>query len=47
MSGLAAAPTARDRRNTPVAIGAALFLTSEMILASRLFRDTHSRRSAT
>jgi uncharacterized membrane protein YhhN len=41
MSGLAAALAARDRRYTPVAIGAALFLTSDMILASRLFRDTH------
>jgi len=41
MSGLAADLAARDRRFTPVAIGGGLFLASDMILASRLFRGTH------
>ena len=41
MSGLAAALAAQDRRYTPVAIGGALFLASDMLLASRLFRGTH------
>ncbi|HEU5099779.1 MAG TPA: lysoplasmalogenase [Roseiflexaceae bacterium] len=41
MAGLAADLAARDRRYTPVAIGGGLFLASDMILASRLFRGTH------
>jgi len=41
MSGLAADLAARDRRYTPVAIGGALFLASDMLLASELFRGTH------
>jgi hypothetical protein len=41
MSGLAAALAAGDRRFTPLAFGGALFLTSDIILASRLFRGTH------
>jgi uncharacterized membrane protein YhhN len=41
MSGLAAALAAQDRRYTPVAIGGTLFLASDMLLASRLFRGTH------
>jgi uncharacterized membrane protein YhhN len=41
MSGLAAALAAQDRRCAPVAIGGALFLASDMLLASELFRGTH------
>ena len=41
MGGLAAALAAQDRRCTPVAIGGALFLASDMLLASELFRGTH------
>jgi uncharacterized membrane protein YhhN len=41
MSGLAAALAAQDRRCTPVAIGGTLFLASDMLLASELFRGTH------
>jgi len=41
MSGLAAALAAQDRRYLPVAFGGALFLASDMLLASRLFRATH------
>jgi hypothetical protein len=41
MAGLAADRAARDRRYMPVAIGGGLFLASDMILASRLFRGTH------
>jgi uncharacterized membrane protein YhhN len=41
MSGLAASLAAQDRRYTPLALGGALFLASDMILASRLFRGLH------
>jgi hypothetical protein len=41
MSGLAAGLAARNRRYMPVAIGAALFLASDTLLASRLFRSMH------
>jgi hypothetical protein len=41
MGGLAAAPATQDRRYLPVALGGALFLASDMLLASRLFRATH------
>jgi hypothetical protein len=41
MGGQAAALAAQDRRYLPVAIGGALFLASDMLLASRLFRATH------
>jgi uncharacterized membrane protein YhhN len=41
MSGLATALAAEDRRYSPVAIGGALFLASDMLLASELFRSTH------
>ncbi|MFL5801661.1 MAG: lysoplasmalogenase [Roseiflexaceae bacterium] len=41
MSGLAASLAARDRRYTPLAIGGALFLASDTLLASELFRKTH------
>lgn len=44
MAGLAAALAARDRRRAPVAVGGALFLLSDMVLASRLFRGTHFRQ---
>lgn len=40
MAGLAGARAARDRRGAPAALGGALFLISDMILASRLFRGT-------
>lgn len=40
MAGLAGGRAARDRRGAPVALGGALFLISDMILASRLFRGT-------
>jgi uncharacterized membrane protein YhhN len=41
MSGLAASLAERDRRYTPLALGGALFLASDLILASELFRKTH------
>src|SRR5262249_20442721 len=41
MSGLAVARAAEDRRYAPVAAGGALFLASDMLLASKLFRNTH------
>jgi uncharacterized membrane protein YhhN len=41
MSGLAASLAAQDRRYAPAALGGALFLTSDLILASELFRKTH------
>jgi uncharacterized membrane protein YhhN len=41
MAGLAAALAERDRRSTPLALGGALFLASDMILAGELFRQTH------
>jgi hypothetical protein len=41
MAGLAADLAARDRRYAPTAAGAGLFLASDMLLASRLFRGTH------
>lgn len=41
MAGLAADRAAGDRRYVPVAIGGGLFLASDMLLASRLFRGTH------
>jgi uncharacterized membrane protein YhhN len=41
MSGLAATLGAQDRRYAPLALGGGLFLASDMILASRLFRGTH------
>jgi uncharacterized membrane protein YhhN len=41
MSGLATALAYADRRYAPVATGGALFLASDMLLASELFRSTH------
>ena len=41
MDGLAGALAVQDRRYAPVALGGALFLISDMVLASRLFRGTH------
>jgi YhhN family len=41
MSGLAASLAARDRRYAPAALGGALFLASDMILARELFRKAH------
>lgn len=41
MSGLATSLAIQDKRHTPLAAGGALFLASDIILASRLFRDTH------
>jgi hypothetical protein len=41
MSGLATSLAIQDKRHTPLALGGALFLVSDIILASRLFRDTH------
>jgi YhhN-like protein len=41
MSGLAASLAARDRRYMPLAVGGALFLASDTVLASELFRKTH------
>lgn len=41
MDGLASALAVGDRRYAPVALGGALFLVSDMVLASRLFRGTH------
>lgn len=41
MSGAAAALAAQDRRYLRPAIGGGLFLLSDLLLASRLFRDAH------
>jgi uncharacterized membrane protein YhhN len=41
MGGLALALAAQDQRYTPVAAGGALFLASDMLLASELFRGTY------
>jgi YhhN family len=41
MSGLAASLAEQDRRYVPLALGGALFLASDLILASELFRKTH------
>jgi hypothetical protein len=41
MSGLATSLAAQDRRYTPLALGGALFLASDLLLASRLFRGLH------
>ena len=41
MSGTAASLGAQDRRYTPAALGGGLFLASDLILASELFRKTH------
>jgi len=41
MSGAAAALAAHDRRYMRPAIGGGLFLLSDLLLASRLFRDAH------
>jgi uncharacterized membrane protein YuzA (DUF378 family) len=41
MAGAAAALAAQDRRYMPVAAGGGLFLLSDLILASRLFRGAH------
>jgi uncharacterized membrane protein YhhN len=41
MSGTAVALAIKDRRYLPAALGGALFLTSDLILASELFRKTH------
>jgi uncharacterized membrane protein YhhN len=41
MSGLAASLATQDRRYSPSALGGALFLASDLILASELFRKTH------
>jgi hypothetical protein len=41
MSGLAVSLAAQDRRYQPAALGGALFLASDLILASELFRKTH------
>jgi uncharacterized membrane protein YhhN len=41
MSGLAGALAYTDRRYMPVAAGGVLFLASDMLLASELFRGTH------
>jgi hypothetical protein len=41
MAGLAAERAEHDRRYAPVALGGGLFLISDMLLASRLFRGTH------
>jgi uncharacterized membrane protein YhhN len=41
MSGLAVSLAVQDRRYTPAALGGGLFLASDIILASELFRKTH------
>jgi len=41
MSGLAASLALQDRRYAPAALGGGLFLASDLILASELFRKTH------
>jgi len=41
MSGLAVALAYADRRYAPVAVGGTLFLASDMLLASELFRSTY------
>lgn len=40
MSGLAASLAAQERRRAPIALGAALFLASDTLLAGELFRGT-------
>jgi uncharacterized membrane protein YhhN len=41
MSGQAASLAAQDRRYLPAALGGALFMASDLLLASELFRKTH------
>lgn len=44
MSGLAASLAAQDRRRAPIALGGALFLASDTLLAGELFRGTRFRQ---